>query len=65
MIYKELYIIIVTAVKAPSTIFCVYITLHTLLDKVIAYWQFTWQRYIDDTNERGNPGQSWVCFVFR
>jgi len=37
MIYKELYIIIVTAVKAPSTIFCVYITLHTLLDKVIAY----------------------------
>ena len=43
----------------------VYITLLRLLDKLIRYWQLTWQSYIcsDHTHERGNPGQSWVCFV--
>ena len=31
----------------------------------LRYWQFTWQPHIypDDTNERGNPGQSGLLYV--
>ena len=39
---------------------------NALLNKGIRYLQLTWQLYMhpDNTYERGNPGQSWVWFVF-
>ena len=47
----------------PKYCFCVKITLHRLFDKGTRYCQFTWQpsTYSDDTYERGNPWQSWIC----
>jgi len=52
----------------PLTILfvCASHIIRRLLNKRIGYWQLTWQPYIytDNIYERGNPGQSSVCFVF-